>query len=117
MAFDIDLKNCAIDFALQDRAEDWCERVHFLNGKATISWPPSGKAGLKRAHLEGIPFYMLAYSHRTTPKVIEKQLTFMAIQEYMSGKVGIIELAKTYNMSEEFLCKEIARYISFINRT
>lgn len=85
MAFDLDLKNWAIDFDLQDRAETWCKEVASSERRPGLSWPPSGELGLREAFLEGVPHYLLAYSHRTAPSTIQLRLAILAGKETFTG--------------------------------
>lgn len=109
MAFDIDLSNWAVDFDLQDRAVAWLARQQ---GKESISWPPSGEQGLRRAYLEGVPVYLLAYSHRTTEKIIRIQIKGLSAKELLKG-VSTTEVCRMYNMTETEVRENLTRYMEY----
>lgn len=111
MAFDIDLKNWAIDFDLQDRAMEWCKN----NNPETITWPPSGRKGLKKAHIECIPFYLLAYSHKTTISRIEEELTLTSIRDFFYGDYAE-NICKIYRISLAEFLQNVTHYIRRSNK-
>ncbi len=111
MAFDIDLKNWAINFAIQDRAQFWCRNPWFPDRRVSISWPPSGKEGLKRALQEGVPLYLLAYSHRTTKEMMHAEIMAMAIEEILTG-TPMKEVLQTYNLTQAELLRETCHHFA-----
>ncbi len=110
MAFEIDLQNWAVNFALQDEAEAWCRTVAFPNGKKTISWPPSGEEGLRRAFLESVPLYLLAYSHRTSIEVIKFRLKIIAAKEVLHT-FDYNGTCRKYGLSEDEVIRTVNKLL------